>query len=123
MNFAVYSGAKQACLRHFESVIEDMESTQEVCVYRDISELRRELHRPGKQLKLIVLYAADRNDLESILLLNDLLRDIRIVLILPDLDEATVSLAHRLHPRFLAPADTDKAELRTILGNLFRLYG
>jgi hypothetical protein len=100
-----------------------MESKQEVCVYRDISELRRELYRPGKQLKLIVLYAADRSDLESIPLLNDLLRDIRIVLILPDLDKATVSLAHRLHPRFLAPADTDKAEMPTILGNLFRLYG
>jgi hypothetical protein len=122
MNFAVYSGAKPACLRHFESVIEDIDSKHEGVVYKDLAELRRDLCRPGKRLRLIVLYAADRSDLESILLLNDLLCDIRIVLILPDLDEATVSLAHKLHPRFLAPADTNETELRLILGNMLKLY-
>jgi hypothetical protein len=123
MNFAAYSGANSACFGHIKAIIEDIETKHEVCVFKDLAELRRELYRPGKQLKLIILYAADRSDLENILLLHDLLRDIRIVLILPDLDVATVSLAHRLHPRFLAPADADEAELRTILGNMFTLYG
>jgi DNA-binding NarL/FixJ family response regulator len=122
MNLAVYYGGNPASLQQLEAVIEDIGSKHEVSIYRDLVELRHGLYRPGKHLKLMVLCTADKSDLEGLLLYRELLQDIRIIIILPDLDEATVALAYRLHPRFLASSDTDAAELRAVLNNMVRLY-
>ncbi|MCU0588805.1 MAG: hypothetical protein MUF52_11705 [Syntrophobacteraceae bacterium] len=122
MNLAIYCGSRSAWPRQLESVIDEMGSMREVSVYRDLAELGRALHRPGKQLGLIVLHADSRKDLEDMLPLKGLLQDIRTVLVVPDLDAATVSLGHSLEPRILTRADGDRGELRAILYRMVRLY-
>jgi hypothetical protein len=123
MNLALYSGESSDSLRRLEAVIEHIGSHHEVRVFRNMAELRRELHRPGKDIRLIILNAANRRDLEDLLLLKEMLHDIRVVLILPDLEETTLSLAHKLHPRFLAGADSNRDELGAILNNMIKIYG
>jgi hypothetical protein len=122
MSVVVYSGESPASIRQIESVVEQVAPEHRVSVCRDLRALRRRLYGSRENLRIAILKAADRNELEGLVLLRDLLSDIRIVLIVPDQDEITVSLAHRLRPRFLARADGDWDEIRMVLGNMIRFY-
>jgi hypothetical protein len=94
----------------------------QVTIYSNLEDFKRRLHQPREQLKFVVLKTLCKVELESIILLRDLLSDLRLILILPDHDEATVSLAHRLQPRFLSYADADLDGFKHVLSNMIRLY-
>ena len=59
-------------------------------------------------------------ELEKILTLQDLLSDIRIILILPDRTPNTISKAHKLAPRFLTYLDSDFGEIKAVLHKMLK---
>ena len=122
MSVVVYSGKSSASIRQIESVVEQVAPEHGVSVCRDLRTLRQRLYGSRENHRIAILNAADRNELEGLVLLRDLLSDIRVVLIVPDQDEIMVSLAHRLQPRFLARANGDWDEIRMVLGNMIRFY-
>jgi hypothetical protein len=122
MNLALYSGNNPAGLQELKVAIECIAPEHDVTAYGNLEDLRRGLHMPLRRPKLAVLKADTRKELEGLLFLRDLLADLRIVLIVPDQDEATLSLAHRFYPRFLIHAATDPERFRAILGSMLKLY-
>ncbi|MEE4364724.1 MAG: hypothetical protein V2J08_12375, partial [Desulfotignum sp.] len=62
--------------------------------------LKHILKQPGRDQEVYVLLAESPNRLQELFSLIDLLDRRRIVLVLPDDTEATVSMAHRFYPRF-----------------------
>jgi hypothetical protein len=122
MNLALYSGSNPVGLQDLKVAIEGIAPEHDVTAYGSLVDLRRGLLRPWKRARLAILKAGTREELEGLFLLRDLLVDMRVVLIVPDQDEATLTLAHRFQPRFLMHAKADPESFRAILSNMLRLY-
>jgi hypothetical protein len=84
-------------------------------VYRSIEELAHGLHRLYDYDTIVILRARDREELWRFISLHDLLRGFRIILLIPDREEETISLAHRLRPRFLGTSEEDFSDILSVL--------
>jgi len=88
----------------------------EVC--RSIEELIRGIHRSYDRDTIILLRVRDRKELLRIVSLRDLLQDLRIILLIPDREEETIALAHRLRPRFLGNGENDVSDTMSVVGKM-----
>lgn len=67
---------------------------------------------------VLILAPADRHELDQLLTMKNLLRDFRLILILPDNSGDTVARGHALMPRYLAFIDQDAEEIVRVLGRM-----
>jgi hypothetical protein len=84
-------------------------------VYRSIEDLAHGLHRLYDHDTIVLLQARDREELLRILSLRDQLQGARVILLIPDREEETISLAHRLRPRFLSNSEGDFLSTMSVL--------
>ena len=92
----------------------------EIC--SSIGELSERLHQPMPDVSAAVLYAVNRAELMEIIYLNDLLNDLKVVLVLPDSDPEVLEKAYILCPRFIAVAESDFKHLGSVLKKMTNLY-
>ncbi len=86
--------------------------------YATISDLKESLTRPGNNQDIIVLLANDREDLWNLIAIKKILFDYRTILILPDRAKVTISLGHKLYPRFLGYADSEFSDVLLVLDKM-----
>jgi hypothetical protein len=98
--------------------IEKLVVADEIEIFRTIDSLSRRLKQPKFDLKIMVLLTTTRKELSEILSIKDLFHDIRIILILPDCDGATLSMGHTLYPRFISYIDSDFEDVAVALSNI-----
>ena len=67
---------------------------------------------------VLILIPNKREQLDQLLKMKELLQDFRLILILPDSSEETVTRGHLLMPRFLTFIDNDMAEVLHVLGRM-----
>ncbi len=72
-----------------------------------LRDLKLKLRRVTPNLEVVVLLAANHEELQAFLGNRDLYHGHKIVLILPDSDAKTISTGHKLCPRFLTQIDSD----------------
>ncbi len=101
--------------RRLQKAVESVLSNQHMEVLRSIKELSKRLLRIPNEIAVAVLLADSKNQLSELLSLNNLLDDIRIILILPNRDRDTISKGHLLLPRFLSYTDGDFADVGAVL--------
>ena len=89
-----------------------------VDTYHTISRLSERLHKPALNFPIVVLLAMNREDLENIVAIQNLLFDSRIVLILPDREEDTMALGHILRPRFVSYRDSSFKDVGAVLNKM-----
>jgi hypothetical protein len=63
-----------------------------------------------------------REDILELIGVRHLFRHVPVVLVLPDTDEETIALAHRLRPRYLTYIDTHFVGLYPVLERLFERH-
>jgi hypothetical protein len=85
--------------------------------FRTLTDLLLHLKSPATAKDIIVLAPRDAEELEDFLA-NKRLQDRRLVLVLPDADEATLSHAHLLGPRYLCFADSIGVDLAAVLNKM-----
>ena len=75
------------------------------------------LKRPGEKNigSIAILHPKDEEELESILNVKHMLNELRLILILPDRNDETVSKGHKLRPRFLTFQDNDYKEVYAVI--------
>jgi hypothetical protein len=88
---------------------------ERVEVYQSIEDLVHGLHRLYDHDTIVLLQARDREELLHIASLRDLLQGLRVILLVPDREEETISLAHRLRPRFLSNSENDFSDIMNVL--------
>lgn len=115
MRLLLYTPLGQGAGERLYQMLRTLIPENDVEVYRTIESLSRRLRQPADDLPIAVLHAARREDLWDILAIRDLLRDIRIILVLPDRDENTIAQGHILRPRFLCYTDSDFATVSAVL--------
>lgn len=104
--------------KQLRSTIERLIPTHTIEVYQNIETFAHRLRKPTNDQLLVVLLAVSRGDLLELLSIRDLLRDVRIILLLPDRDEETLAQGHILRPRFVSYADSDLADVRAVLDRM-----
>lgn len=84
-------------------------------VYRSIEELAQMLHRLYDYNTIAILQARDREELLRIISLRELLQGMRVILLIPDQEEETISMAHSLRPRFLSTGKSGFSDIMNVL--------
>jgi len=74
---------------------------------------------PVEPDSVAVLMASDRDELQKMQLLRELLTEIYVVLVIPDRKKSTIELAHFLLPRFLSRKDGDFADLEIVITKMY----
>jgi len=88
---------------------------ERVETYTSIEELANRLLHLVDHDAIVILQAGDRQELLRILSLRDVLQGVRVILLVPDREEETISLAHRLRPRFLANSESGFSDTMSVV--------
>jgi len=98
-----------------ETRLKDLVPAGKVEVYRSIEGLARRVQRLYGHDTIVILQAQDRKQLVRMVSLRDLFQGVRIILLVPDREEETIVLAHRLRPRFLSNNEGDLSDVMSVL--------
>lgn len=113
----------KSCERLLRS-IEKVVSEEHVKIYWTIEALARRLQQPRNGMNVAIFHISGMDDLQRLISLQDLLWDMKIILILPNSDPDTIAKGHILRPRFLIDYESDfqdvSAVLSRIIGNTDR---
>jgi hypothetical protein len=80
--------------------------------------LERRLRGPVFDIEAAVLLAESGEAFQKIVSLRELLQDLKVILITPDSNQATLVKGHLLKPRFMCDRRSDFAELTAVLQRL-----
>ena len=118
---SLYAGLESAAGKRLHKMTKSLLPAEKIRVFRTVDELSRGLHQPGVRPNILILLADNRKALSECLSLNDLLWDLRIILVLPDRDSETVSKGCTLYPRYLTYADSDFMDVASVLEKMLNL--
>ena len=111
--------------RHNETLIESIRESlrgaqcdNSLMVEDSVAVLRRRLLANRLDIEAVVLSPESAEDLEALVELRALLWGLRLILVLPDNGADSAALAHKLTPRFAAPADSEPGDVAEVLVNL-----
>ena len=88
-------------------------------VCRNLEELQHSLLNSAYDLFAAVLVVFSRDDLVDLLSIREFLTSIRVILVLPDCEQETISIGHDLKPRFLT-TDWNSEEVIAVLAKMLR---
>ena len=115
MNILLYEPVGEGNNTQFHRMIEGLDLECGMEIYRTIESLSQRLRQPEKNLTVAVLFATSSRELLDIISIKDLLFNVRIILILPDREEDTITKGHSLRPRFLTYADSNYGDIAAVL--------
>lgn len=87
----------------------------ETAVFQTLETFRKRLRKGISGDDIVVLFADTRQRLEELVPLRTRLEGTRIVIVLPDDEHDTLSLAVQFYPRFFTSIDTDYSILCEVL--------
>jgi hypothetical protein len=122
MRLLLYTPVSKGFGEQLQREIGELIPLNDIEVYRSIKNLSDRLRQCAHDLSIAVLHAARREDLADILSIRDLLRDVRIILVLPDRDESTIAKGHTLRPRFLSYTDGGLTDVFSVLKKCLATY-
>lgn len=114
----VYATPANAAGKRLQQIVETQVSHQQKEIYDSIEKLFERLRQPLVGEIIGVFFAANQEELSGLLSIRHLLRDIRVILVLPDREENTVSAGHALKPRFLSYADGDLSDVAAVVSKM-----
>jgi len=117
MEFIVYFNRQDPAIERFERQFETHLPAFNFEALMSIDQLAGRLRSLNQnRLKtVVVLFAADWQDLVDILAIREFLVDVKIVLVLPDHRKETISAGHRLRPRYIGYADGSQEDVVAVL--------
>jgi hypothetical protein len=123
MSVILYLPKKEKTEEHLLRIIQKAIPDQVIEICASIRELSDRLHQPMPDVRVAVLCVTNRAELMEIIYLNDLLDELKVVLVLPDSDPDVLEKAYILCPRFIAVAESDFVHLGSVLKKMTDLYG
>ena len=115
MNALMYASMPDVKANDMESVVKELFTPDRLDYFRSIDRLSERLQRTWENESLIVILICSREDLVEFVSMRERLHQFRLVLVLPDAEETTISLAHRLRPNYLAYIYSHPGELKAVL--------
>lgn len=102
MNLILYTNSSNGKGKRLRQMIESTAPKEQVETFMTVNALGRKLRQPVHGVAIAVLLVESRQELLELISLKDLFKDIRIILILPDSKSETITIGHKLGPRFIS---------------------
>ena len=118
MSILFYSKNGKEAVAALQKIIEEQAPKEQIEVHRTIESLSKRLRQSKYDVVIAILIATSKEEFSEILSIRDFLRDLRVILILPDRKKVTISKGHTLYPRFLSYADGDFSDVAAVLGKM-----
>ena len=115
MKIIFYSSSREDTEKEICEMLKELASEESIEMYQSIEELKQCLKRLFNHETIVILRARDREELLRIVSLSDLLQGLRIILLIPNRDKETISIAHQLRPRFLSNGESDFSDTMSVL--------
>jgi len=112
-----YSMADETAAR-LERDMEKLASSVRIYVLRNWKAFVEELMNPRKNSAIAVIFISNREELLDAVAIRDRIHEYRLILILPDKEEETISLGHSLRPNFITYKTGDLRELEIVLDKM-----
>jgi len=103
------------CNRKMWNFIQTQSWYGQVEIYYTLEKFYQRLTQSGSSNAVTVLLIASRQELENIVQYAELLCDQKIILVLPDRAQETLSMGHALYPRFISYTDGDLKDVTSVL--------
>lgn len=101
--------------------IESQIAEERIEVYQSIEKLSERLRQPCEEVGVAVFMTSTYQELEDIFSIRHLLTDLRIILVIPDRKQETVTLAYQLRPRFLSYMNGDLSTIPSVLDKMLKI--
>lgn len=121
MRLLFYLHVKNGAGKRLQRLILSLVPKEKIEIYHDFESLRLRLHRPKYDLDVAILVTGGGEELDGIIAIRDLLRDLRIILILPNRESDTISMGHKVGPRYISYIDGDFKDVAAVLRKMFNL--
>jgi hypothetical protein len=116
-----YRPSENIIAERLQFIMESELPDQRIEVFYSIEGLTERLSQSARGDCAAIIMAEDIIALKKLFALRSLLRDIRIILILPDRSKEAVSMGYKLHPRFLSYSDGEVGEVAVVLKKMVTL--
>ena len=121
MSLLYYRPPQNIVAEKLQFVLESEIPDQQLEIFYSIEGLSDRLSQSVRGNCTAVILAENTSDLENLFTLKNLLKDIRIILILPDRTEEIISMGYKLHPRFSSYMDSELSEVVVVLKKMIKL--
>ena len=121
MNVVFFATKKYGDSERLQQRVEAVIPAEDLEICRTLDSLSKRFRKPFYNSAVAVLFAAGEAELSSMLSFGELLSDIRIILVIPDREDKTVSRGHMLYPRFLSYADSDFRDVAAVLRKMLEI--
>ena len=122
MGLLLFSSLSNRARARLQKLLEALCPCQRIKTCRTISSLSARLCQPKHNLDAAVLFAATKDELDQLFSINDLIDDLRIVLVVPDRESDTILKGHILRPRFLTDVDSDFSDIAAVLKKMLATH-
>lgn len=115
MQVFLYSSELGGKEKQIRKAMEELILMDQLAIVRSVDKLSQELRGPWGEKPIAVILVSKKDELLDLVSLRDQLHGVRLILILPNAEESTISLAHRLRPNYLTYFHRDLKELKAVL--------
>jgi len=115
MDVMIYSSEIGERAKDIRATVEKLFPPDRLDIVRSIDLLSDRLQRIKEGEPVILILICSNEDLIDLVSLRELLHRFRLVLVLPDAEDTTISLAHRLRPNYLTYIHGDPGHLKAVL--------
>lgn len=115
--FYINGSRKQQVL--FEEKVVSIVPENRRLICRSLKELSASLHQSVAGGQICVILTESEQDLLSLFSIRDSLKLTRLILVLPDNSEMSVSLGHRFYPRFADSIGSGLSNTAAVLNRMF----
>ena len=121
MSLLFYRPAQNKIAEKLQFKIESEIPDHQLEIFYSIEGLSERLSHSMRGNCTAVILTENKNDLKDLFPLKNLLKDIRIILILPDRSDEVISMGYKLHPRFLSYMDSEFSDVAIVLKKMVEL--
>jgi len=87
-------------------------------VYRKVDDLTYRLRQLRSNLTVAVILAANQDELTNLVSIKELIRDLPVIMVLPDREQVTIRKGFGLWPRYVTCVDSDFSDVAAVLNKM-----
>lgn len=115
MDVMAYIGQEAGIGVRLRRAIASVLPGERLVLLRSLADMSACLSAPGRLPGIVVLLAADREELSRMGEMAPLLADLKLILILPDACQESYTMGCRLYPRFISDRSSDFSDVAAVL--------
>lgn len=121
MEVLIYFSSETGTGAQLEKIMKKFTADVQLRVFRNWMIFVNKLMSPKINRVIVVIVISQREELLDAISIRDLIHEYRLILILPDEEEETISLGHSLRPNFMTYKMGNLHELEIVLKKMLHI--